>query len=298
MVELRILGSLHLSAADGRQVEALVRHPKRAALLAYLAAAIPRGPHRRDTLLALFWPESDAPHARAALNQALYVLRSALGDEAIAPRGDGEVGLSGDVVWCDAAAFEAALDAGRPGDALALYRGNLLEGFFITGAPEFERWLEHERARLRDRASQGAWALAEDRAAVRDRVEAARWARRAADMSPADETMARRLMTFLDQLGDRAAAIRAYEGFVSRLAEEYELEPSGETRALAKAIRQDAPPSRAALSSRALPESELPAQRVEPRTHRRRVLPGILAVAVLLSAIGVGVVMHRRGEAR
>src|SRR5437763_1555262 len=83
-----------LCAAGGRQVEALVRHPKRAALLAYLAAAIPRGPHRRDTLLALFWPESDAPHARAALNQALYVLRSALGDEAIAPRGDGEVASS------------------------------------------------------------------------------------------------------------------------------------------------------------------------------------------------------------
>ena len=297
MVELRILGSLQFSAADGRQVETLVRHAKRTALLAYLAAAIPRGPHRRDTLLALFWPESDAPHARAALNQALYVLRSALGDEAIAPRGDGEVGLSGDVVWCDAAAFEAALDARRPGDALALYRGNLLEGFFVTGAPEFERWLERERARLRERASQGAWALAEERAAARDPVEAARWARRAADLSPADETMTRRLMTFLDQLGDRAAAIRAYEGFVSRLAEEYEMEPSGETRALAEAIRQDAPPSPAARSSRALPESELPAQRVEPRTRRTRVLPGILAVAALLSAIGVGVVMHRRGEA-
>ena len=293
MVELRILGSLHLSAADGRQVEALVRHPKRAALLAYLAAAIPRGPHRRDTLLALFWPESDAPHARAALNQALYVLRSALGDEAIAPRGDGEVGLSGDVVWCDAPAFEAALDARRPGDALALYRGNLLEGFFVTGAPEFERWLERERARLCERASQGAWALAQERAAAGDPGEAGRWARRAADLVPADETMARRLMTFLNTLGDRAAAIRAYDEFVSRLAEEYELEPSRETRALAEAIRHEEPRPPAPPPAR---PSE-PAGAVAPRRRSRtRTLARVLTAGALVGALGVGIVMRRHSE--
>jgi len=293
LVELRILGSLQLRAADGRQVETLVRHAKRTALLAYLAAAIPRGPHRRDTLLALFWPESDAPHARAALNQALYVLRSALGDEAITPRGDGEVGLSGDVVWCDAAAFEAALDDGRPGDALALYRGNLLEGFFVTGAPEFERWLERERARLRERASQGAWALAEERAAAGDTGEAGRWARRAADLVPADEPMARRLMTFLNTLGDRAAAIRAYETFVSRLAEEYELEPSSETNALAEAIRHDEPRSPAPRPAR---PSELPARVASRRYGRKRALAGVLMGATLVGALGVGMVMHRGRE--
>jgi len=297
LVELRILGSLFLSAADGRQVEALVRHPKRTALLVYLAAASPRGPQRRDTLLALFWPESDAPHARAALNQALYVLRSALGEEAIATRGDGEVGLSGDVVWCDATAFEAALDAGRRGDALALYRGNLLEGFFVTGAPEFERWLERERARLRERASQGAWALAEERAAAGDPVEAGRLAQRAADLLPADETMARLLMTFLNKLGDRAAAIRVYEAFVSRLEEEYDLEPSGETKALAEAIRRDPSRSPAARAVSSLPVSEPPAGSVEPPKRRVRALPVVLVAAALLGALGVGVVMQRRGEA-
>src|SRR5687768_13993232 len=159
------------------------------ALLAYLAAALPRGPHRRDTLLALFWPESDGARARAALNQALYVLRKALGDEAIESRGDGDVRLNPDTVSCDAVAFEAALDAGRPNDALALYRGDLLEAFFISDAPEFERWLERERARLRERASQAAWACADERVAAGDPMEAARWARRAADLMPADEAV-------------------------------------------------------------------------------------------------------------
>lgn len=238
-VELRVLGSLRLSASDGRDLENLVRQPKRTALLAYLAIASPRGFQRRDTLLAFFWPELDDAHARAALNQALYVLRNALGEQAILTRGDGEVGLSGDVVWCDAAAFEAALDAGGPAEGVALYGGDLLEGFLVSDAPAFERWVEAERGRLRQRASEGAWALAEVKAAGGDAVEATRWARRAADLLPADESVARRLMTFLHGLGDRAAAIRAYEAFAWRLNKEYELEPSADTQALALALREE-----------------------------------------------------------
>lgn len=238
-IALRVLGPLRLDATDGRDLESLVRQPKRTALLAYLAAAAPRGFHRRDTLLALFWPELDDAHARAALNQSLYVLRNALGEQAIVTRGEGDVGLSEDVVWCDAAAFEAALDAGRPADALVLYGGDLLAGFFIPGGGGFERWLEVERERLRHRASDGAWAIAETRAAEGDHVAATRWARRAADLLPADEAVVRRLMTFLRRVGDRAAAIRAYEAFAWQLSKEYEVEPSAETQALALALREE-----------------------------------------------------------
>lgn len=296
MVELRILGSLQLSAADGRHVETLVRHPKRTALLAYLAAAQPRGHHRRDTLLALFWPESDAARARAALNQALYVLRSTLGEQALVPRSDGEVGLNHELVWCDATAFEAALDSGRSGDALDLYRGNLLEGFFVTGAPEFERWLERERARLRERAAEGAWALAEARAAARDPVEAERWARRAAELAPADEAVARRLMTFLNNLGDRAAAIRAYEAYVAKLAGEYELEPSAETRALAAAIRREERPAASVLPDKPVLASPpaLPGAAGRRWISSRRALAGSLVASALAAAVWLGVATHQR----
>lgn len=253
MIQLRILGTLHLQAPGGHDVDALVRQSKRAALLAYFAVALPRGPHRRDKLLALFWPELDESRARAALNQAVYVLRSTLGERAITSRGEGDVGLDPDVVWCDAAAFEAALDAGRFDEALSLYRGDLLDGFFISNAPEFERWLEGERARLRGRAFEGGWQLAEASATRGKPFEAVRWARWAADLFPADEAVIRRLMTFLRSLGDRAAAIRDYEAFVSRLQQEYEMEPSAETRALAAAIRQERTPDPAVRSVEAPP---------------------------------------------
>lgn len=239
MIELRLLGPLQIGHAAGSGALALLRRSKRTALLAYLAAALPRGLHRRDKLVALFWPESDATHARAALNQALYVLRDALGSDALIARGDDGAGLNADVVWCDVAAFEAALDAGRPADALELYRGDLLDGFHASGAAGFEEWLDRQRARLRRRAADGAWALAEQSAAAQDDVSAGRWARHAAELDPIDEAVVRRLMSFLHRLGDGAGAIQVYESFAQRLAGEYELRPSSETQALAGDIRRD-----------------------------------------------------------
>src|SRR5437879_7630637 len=148
MIELRMLGRLSLTSADGRDVRSLLGQPRRLALLAYLAAAIPQGFHRRDSLLALFWPELDQEHARAALRQALHVVRDALGADVIVTRGDEDVGLDAARIWCDVVAFDQAVAAGEFGEALDRYGGPLLDGFFISGSAEFERWLELERARL------------------------------------------------------------------------------------------------------------------------------------------------------
>lgn len=83
MIRLRVLGALDLRDSVGQELRAIVAQPKRAALLAYLALAHPRGPHRRDTLLPLFWPEQDTEHARNALSQAVHFLRRSLGSEAV-----------------------------------------------------------------------------------------------------------------------------------------------------------------------------------------------------------------------
>src|SRR4051812_8544668 len=85
MIELQTLGGLDLRDAKGRELRAVLRQPKRFALLAYLAVATPRGFHRRDTLLGLFWPELNQKHARNALNQAVHVLRHSLGREPLSP---------------------------------------------------------------------------------------------------------------------------------------------------------------------------------------------------------------------
>jgi len=237
MIELRMLGRLSLTSADGRDVRALLGQPRRLALLAYLAAARPQGFHRRDSLLALFWPELDQEHARAALRQALHVVRDALGADAVASRGDEEIGLDCDQVSCDVVAFERAVDREQFREALDLYRGDLLEGFFISGAPEFERWLETGRARLREAAARAARNLSE-RAEARDNLTTAvQLARRAAQLVPSDEAALRRLIAVLDRHGDRAGALQAYEEFAAGLAADYDAEPAAETRALIAAVR-------------------------------------------------------------
>src|SRR6266568_3824233 len=206
MVEFRLLGSVSLTSGEGRDATSLLGQPRRLALLAYLAAATPRGIQRRDQLLTLFWPELDQGHARAALRQALHVLREELGPHVLVCRGDEEVGLDFDVVRCDVAEFDCAVVAGRLTEALDLYRGELLEGFFISEAPEFERWQDDERRRLREMASRAAQALVEGAENGGDLPTAAIWARRALRLAPHDEGQLRRLLTLLDLLGDRGGS--------------------------------------------------------------------------------------------
>src|SRR6266853_3965693 len=253
MVEFRVFGALSLTTDDGRDAHSLVAQPRRLALLAYLAAATPRGTHRRDSLLALFWPEFDQPRARAALRQSLYVLREVLGPAALVNQGNEEVGLDFGAVRCDVVDFDRSIESGRLSEALDLYRGHLLEGFFISDAPEFEHWLETERARLQEAASNAARTLVEQCEAGDDLTAAAQWARRAARLAPLDETLLRRLIGLLDRLGDRAGAVMAYEDFTKRLAQEYEAQPAAETRALMTAVRA----RETAAGTVRLPPSEL-----------------------------------------
>ena len=58
MLRLRLLGSRELERADQTDASAVFAQPKRFALLAYMACRADRF-HRRDTLLAVFWPELD-----------------------------------------------------------------------------------------------------------------------------------------------------------------------------------------------------------------------------------------------
>src|SRR6059036_879927 len=281
MVEFRLLGTLSLTTADGREVGSLLSQPRRLALLAYLAAATPRGLHRRDTLLALFWPELDQDHARAALRQSLHVLRSALGADTVVSRGDEEIGLDFERIWCDVAAFARAIDGGEPGQALDLYRGNLLEGFFISDAPEFERWLEFERAKLAGVAARTARTLAQSCEKRGDLSTAVHWARRAIELAANDEGLLRQLIAVLDRTGDRAGALQAYEEFAQHLAEEYEAEPAAETKALLAAVRARETAAPVTLTTPAPRASVHRALAAAPTRGRRILWPAAIVAALV-----------------
>jgi len=232
-----MLGAVDLRGGDDRLLHGVLAQPKRLALLAYLAAATPRAFHSRDTLLCLLWPDLNHEHARAALRQALYILRGTLGDGVLVTCGDAAIGLDHSRVWCDVTAFDRAIEAGSHAEALTLYGGEVLAGFHLSGAPEFERWLDGERTRLAIRAATAAWALTDYEEQRGEMMRALECARRLRVLDPDDERALRRVLGLLDRLGDRMGALRVYREFVRRIAEDYEMEPSPETEALISAIR-------------------------------------------------------------
>ena len=282
MIQLRTLGATDLRGCEGEEVRAVLAQPKRLALLAYLAIVRPRGFHQKDTLRALFWPEADDHHARLALNRAVYFLRHALGQPVILSGPGDTLGVAPEALWCDAVAFEDALDAGRAEEALELYRGDLLDGFFAAAAPEFEHWHDAARTALRLRAADAAGDLAGRARRAGDLTLALRCARRAAALSPYDERALGRLLDLLDRTGDRALAVRAYDEFAGRLRADLDVEPSPETRSLAEAIRARALPHRATpTGAPALAESR---SQTRPSEQRHRRGPVVAGVVLLLFA--------------
>jgi DNA-binding SARP family transcriptional activator/TolB-like protein len=226
-----------LLGQDGSGVDSVLTQPKRVALLAYLCAARPRGFHRRDKLLSLFWPESDHNRARSSLRSSIHFLRDALGHELLVSRGDEEVGLDWDRIWCDVTALQEKADLQLWADVLDLHRGDLLEGFHIQGCPGFEDWLAEERERLREIAAGAAWSQAHQYIERGELTEAERAGQRALSLVFTDENEVREFIWALAGAGERASAVRFYEKFASRLLDELELEPSAETREVAEAIK-------------------------------------------------------------
>jgi DNA-binding SARP family transcriptional activator/TolB-like protein len=265
MIRLTTLGAVDLRKADGTPVQSVLRQPRRYAILAYLALARPRGFHRRDRVLGVFWPEEEQGRARHRLAQAKHYLTRSLGRDVVVARSDEELGIASDRLTSDVAEFEAALARDDPEAALALYGGELLPGFHIADAPEFERWLDAERSRLARRAGAAAWSLAERKGAAGDRAAAVRWAKRAVALEPWDEGGLRRLITLLDSLADRAGAVAAYQEYAKRLEADLGTEPAAETQALIEAVKRREEAGDAAPALPVVPvELPIPAARAEP----------------------------------
>jgi DNA-binding SARP family transcriptional activator/TolB-like protein/Tfp pilus assembly protein PilF len=301
MLKLEVLGRARLTESGGKDIDELVRQPKRFALLVYLALPEPGTWYRRDTLLANFWPELDAARARTALRNALYVLRSHLGDSSLRSRGNEEVSLDPAEISCDAAQFIEHCGAGHWAEALARYDGDLLPGFFAADAGGFESWLESERARLRELARSAAEKEADHLATGSDASEALRSARRALELNPASEAGIRRLLRLLDRAGDRAGAVASFEAFQKHMLDEVGALPSPESLGLIDLIRKrtqagdaGAEPLATSPAEPIAPPASAPASTLSRRGPRSAAL---VAATLVLLGVGTAMLVRRGGGA-
>ena len=242
-LRLTALGGWSAQLDAGRALALDSRNAR--ALLTFLALH-PRQPQTRARLMALFWGESAERQAGQSLRRALYLIRRALGEAA-----DGILAVRADRVSVNAVAVDAlelqrlAREDDPPSleRALALYRGELLEGL-DTGATAFEEWLRSERQRLFEVAVETAGRLlrhyvklAQDEAAVRTAI-------RLTTLDPAQETVHRTLMRLYAAQGRRAAALRQYQICVDALRRELDAEPEAETTELYLEVLRGAGASR------------------------------------------------------
>jgi DNA-binding SARP family transcriptional activator len=236
-VRLQVLGGAGLHA-HGAESAAVLVQPKRFGLLVFLALRRRGSYVRRDELMGVFWPDSTESRARASLRQALRFLRLELGADVVVNRGQAEVGIDPTALACDAVAFLEAVEHGDDRAVVDRYSGELLPGFIIDGAWEFDRWLQGERQRLRSLALNAALRQADAREDADDPVGAAEGVQWALRLDPTNEAVARRLISLLARAGATSAAIAAYEALAERLAEDLDLEPSPETAELVAAVRE------------------------------------------------------------
>ena len=247
-----LLGPIQVTL-DGKPVAGF-ESDKARALLAYLVVEAER-PHRREKLAGLLWPERPEQAARANLRRVLANLRQIIGDrEAVPPffsitPQTIQLDVTGDL-WSDVAAFSglrpAHPHAGSPlarqatdqtEQAVALYRGDFLEGFSLAGSAAFEEWVLVNRERYRRLAMQALRRLVEHYEQCEDCDRALQYAWRQVELDPWQESAHLKVMRLLALDRQRGAALAQYETCRSMLSEELGVEPAEETTRLYERIR-------------------------------------------------------------
>jgi DNA-binding SARP family transcriptional activator/tetratricopeptide (TPR) repeat protein len=174
---------------------------RRLALLSLLAAST--SGISRDRIVGLLWPDNDEERARHALAQLLHSLRRDLGDELVAGSATA-LRLNPAILSSDVQDFTTALAAGDLERAAGLYQGPFLDGFYLNGCPDFERWVDERRAALAHQAEDAIESLGKREP---DPSRAANWWRRLALLRPLDSRVALALMQSLARTGDRTGAL-------------------------------------------------------------------------------------------
>jgi DNA-binding SARP family transcriptional activator len=239
VIALRLLGTIDLRMQDGSVAAQVLSQPKRLALLAFLAVSPPTFYHRRDKVIALFWPDSPTNRARGSLRRSIHFLRQHLGERLLLSRGDEELAINSESIRCDAVELQHAIQQKRYPDALTLYRGDFLDGLFVRNAPDFERWVDDYRLAIRGQIAEAARKACTAYSALGDldkAVDAATFSLRLEQSEPTLRT----LMAALEQQGDRPRAVEVYRRFTERAALDYGTPPSAATRALLERVQKPA----------------------------------------------------------
>ena len=229
---LRCLGQPALFSPAGEPVR--FRTKKHLGLLVYLAIEA-RQAHRRDRLAELFWPNVASAEARHSLATALSILRPRLGP--------GGIESNRDHVRLTPGRLDLDLDRLMAGDILGtemerpLEIAGFLEGFEIPDSGEFALWKDREHARLLPKIMSAFSLLVDNCRRHGDTRQTEDLAGRMLALDDLCEGAIRAKMESLTFAGDRLAALKLYEGWREKLAQELHATPSEQLENMAASLR-------------------------------------------------------------
>ncbi|MCB0209092.1 MAG: AAA family ATPase [Anaerolineae bacterium] len=254
-LKLSFLGTPQVILPDGEAARFAVDNAL--LLLAYLALN-PHKAYRREELAALFYTDSTDKQASQNLRQTLKRLRQTINDN-----DEPRTYLLGTIqtlqfnaagnVWLDVSEFKALVTATQQhrhrrleacrdcmaqlAQAVALYRGDLLEGIGRRDDSPLVDWLETTRHTLQRMAVNALHALARHYLARRQFAETEQATTRLLHIDALDEEALRLQLHTLVQRGERNQALKRYRRFRDKLQAELDLEPMPETVKMARAIQ-------------------------------------------------------------
>lgn len=229
--------------------------PKQALLLgAYLAYKEDWA--SRDELLHLFWPDEPEKVARHNLSQLLYHCKKQVWMEGL----EVERNRVRWLVDTDVKRFQEALGSGVWHKATEHYSGKLLDSVSTDYAPSFEDWLLGERETLQKAWREAVLNHAGQLEEESKYVDAAGLALSALKQDPLAEDSLQLYMRCASKEGQRDQALRAFDEFSKKLADELDMQPLDATVALANKIRSstDLEPSTSDANNITQTKSEKP----------------------------------------
>lgn len=250
-LDLRCLGPFAV-LRDGRLVPPEQFARRRSLTLLKILLTRYGKPVHREELMELLWPEADPRAARTLLNVVVHYLRRGLEPDAPADGRSSFIHTSGDAYWfnieaphrLDSQEFLALArrasdeeQAGRPGEAIALYRRAIAiyQGDFLEDEP-YSDWCVLEREYLRKTFLTALRHAARLHARQGEVDAAVAYYRRALHADATLEDVHRALMELLWQAGRRDEALRQYHECRAVLERELGISPMPETESLRQRI--------------------------------------------------------------
>ncbi len=217
----------------------LLKSPKGCALVAYLI--VTRQTHTREFLADLLWEANTTHQALHNLRTLLVRIRPLLPELQVTR--SALAFQPGPETWCDLNIVLEELasnhdDLNQLDEALRLYRGDLLEGFFLDSTERFEEWLVLEREQLRVRVLTAYARLCQAYEEIEQWERGLSAARRWQALDLLDERAHQYILRFLSATGALGAGLKEHETYRQLLWSELGVEPEPATTALVARLRE------------------------------------------------------------